>query len=77
MSGWVVENGRGQSYQFADGTTLDPGDQLTLHSGAGEDTDTERYWDADEEVWPEAGDTVRVETADGELVLTETYKIGR
>jgi len=78
MSGWVVETERGQSYRFDEGTTVQPGDQLTLHVGAGDDDDeTHRYWDAAEDVLPASGSTVRVETADGDTVLTETYKSGR
>lgn len=77
LSGWTVENEVGQSYQFDEGTTLRPGEQLTLHSGEGADTDEDRYWNADEAVWGNQGDTVLVKTPEGDRVVTETYKGGR
>ena len=52
-------------------------DRVELHVDAGDDGDTHRYWDATGDVLPASGTTVRVETADGERVLTETYKSGR
>jgi len=76
LSGWVVETDRGQSYRFEGETTLHPGEQLTLHGDTGEDTDSERYWDAAASVLPADGATIRVRTADGEEVLRETYKSG-
>lgn len=51
MSGWVVETDSGQSYRFPDGTTVEPGEQLTLHV----DADGHRYWDATGEVCRPAG----------------------
>jgi hypothetical protein len=75
LSGWVVYNETGQSYQFADGTTLAPGDQVTLHSCAGSDTDEDRYWNADRPVWRDRRDTVTVETATGEDVLAVSYEV--
>lgn len=77
LSGWVVENEVGRSYRFDEGTTLRPGERITVHSGDGVDTDEERYWNADEAVWGNQGDTVVVKTAEGDRVLSETYKGGR
>jgi len=77
LTGWKVTNGAGRSYQFDEGTTLEPGNRLRLHSGGGSGGDGERYWDAGGSVWQASGDTVRVETETGEQVLTETYKGGR
>lgn len=77
LSGWIVENEVGRSYRFDEGTTLQPGEQITLHSGDGVDTDEERYWNADEAVWGNQGDTVVVKTAEGDRVVSETYKGGR
>lgn len=69
LSGYVVRNEDGRSYEFSDGTTIDPGERLTLQSGTGADSEHERYWDAEEPVWGERGNTVLVETPDGERAL--------
>lgn len=77
LSGWTVENEAGRSYRFSDGTALDPGDRITLYSGEGTDTDTDRYWGTEEPVWRTRGETVVVTTPTGERVIEESYKGGR
>lgn len=76
LSGWTVENDAGRSYTFPEGVVLDPGERVTLHSGAGVDDGSDRYWGAAEPVWDEDGDVVTVTTADGRRVLREPYKNG-
>lgn len=76
LAGWTVENGVGHSYRFPDGFVLEPNQEVTLHSGAGEDTETELYWGADEPVWNQEGGTVLVRTADDRQILREPYKDG-
>ena len=71
LSGWVVENEDGQRFVFPDGFTHDSGQNVTLHSGRG--SDTEVYWGATSGVWDGDGDTVTVRTADGQEVLREPY----
>jgi hypothetical protein len=75
LGGWVVYNDAGQSYQFPEGATLAPGDQVTLHSGAGGDREGHRYWDAERPVWSDRRDTVTVETATGADVLEVSYEV--
>lgn len=77
LSGWRLANEAGRSYRFPDGTVLEPDERLTVHSGEGRDGAGDRYWDADEPVWRARGDTVIVETPDGERALEVTYKGGR
>ncbi|WP_232703517.1 lamin tail domain-containing protein [Halobacterium wangiae] len=74
LSGWTVHNDEGRSYRFPEGTTLAPGEQVTLHSGSGRDTADHRYWDADDAVWGGLRDTVTVETPTGERVLRVSYE---
>lgn len=76
VSGWTVENDDGWSYTFSGGPVLAPGERVTLHSGEGTDTETERYWGAMEPVWDDTGDTVTVTTPTGERVLREPYEQG-
>lgn len=72
LSGWVVENEDGQRFVFPDGFILDSGQNVTVHSGRGSDTETDVYWDATNVVWDD-GDTITVKTADGREVLREPY----
>lgn len=73
LSGWIVENDDGQRFVFPDGFTLDAGQNVTVHSGRGSDTETDVYWGATSEVWDDDGDTILVRTADGREVLRESY----
>ncbi|WP_254535018.1 lamin tail domain-containing protein [Halomarina litorea] len=73
LSGWTVSDESGRTYTFPDGTTLGPGEQLTLRTGSGSNTAAEHYWGAAGPVWNNDGDTVTVETANGSRVLTEAY----
>jgi len=75
LGGWVVYNEAGQSYQFPEGTTLASGDQVTLHSESGSDSEGHRYWGAESPVWSERRDTVTVETAAGDAVLEVSYEV--
>ncbi|WP_267644091.1 lamin tail domain-containing protein [Haloarchaeobius amylolyticus] len=73
MSGWMVTDAAGNSYTVPDGFTLEPGESVTLHTGSGEDTETDLYWGSGSPVWNNDGDTVIVQTANGETVLEEAY----
>jgi len=69
LSGWRVTDEAGHAYEFPDGFALDPGERVTLHTGSGEDTDTELYWGAGRPVWNNDGDTVTVSDEEGTLVV--------
>ena len=73
LSGWTVTDEAGKRYRFPDGTTLAPGADLTLRSGAGTDTETDRYWDAGGPVWNNDGDTVTVRDRNGTVRATRSY----
>ncbi|WP_158057126.1 lamin tail domain-containing protein [Halorussus halophilus] len=73
LSGWTVSDEADHEYTFPQGTTLKPGETLTLHTGTGEDAPPDYYWNADSPVWNNDGDTVFVHTAEGTLVLEEQY----
>lgn len=63
----------GQEYTVPDGVTLDPGAQITLHTGSGADTATDLYWGSGRPIWNNDGDTVIVTTDEGTEVLREAY----
>nr|WP_305794599.1 lamin tail domain-containing protein [Halomarina rubra] len=73
LSGWTVRDEAGHEYTFGE-VTLAPGERVTLHTGSGSDTATDRYWGSDGPLWNNDGDTVVVETANGVEVLAERYE---
>ena len=73
LSGWTVADTAGATYTFPDGTTLAPGAQVTLHTGMGENTATDLYWERGRAVWNNEGDTIIVRNDSGAVVLEETY----
>ena len=68
LSGWTVADEADHAYSFPAGTTLDPGESLTLYTGEGRDGDGRYYWGSGSPVWNNGGDTVFVRTDEGELV---------
>ena len=74
VGGWEVTDAAGASYTIPAGVTLDPGERVTLYTGAGTDTDDALYWGAASPVWNNAGDTITVRNASGGVVLQETYE---
>ncbi|MCQ4334849.1 lamin tail domain-containing protein [Natronomonas sp. F2-12] len=73
LAGWTVQDESGATYTFPEETVLDLGETITLRTGSGDDTATERYWGSSRPIWNNDGDTVIVTNTDGEQVLTESY----
>ena len=73
LSSWTVEDEAGRTYIFLDGTTLDSGATVTLHTGSGTDTESDLYWDSGSPIWNNGGDTVIIRTPGGTTVLENTY----
>lgn len=73
ISGWSVEDEDENTFRFLEDTILDLGDQVTLHSGDGTDTESDCYWGSDRPMWRNAGDTILVRDADGVLRIREFY----
>lgn len=73
LSGWTVRDEADHRYTFPAGTVLEPGEQLTLHTGSGTDTDSDLYWGSGRAIWNNGGDTIIVTTPDGTVVIRETY----
>ncbi|EMA38993.1 ferritin-like domain-containing protein [Halococcus hamelinensis] len=73
LSGWTVTDSSGTTYTFPDGVSLTPGAQVTLYTGSGTDTATERYWGRANEVWNDGADTMTVRDASGTVVLQRSY----
>jgi len=73
LTGYAVEDEAGNRYEFPDGVTLAGGATVTLHTGSGTDTDTDRYWGSGSPVWNNAGDTVFVFDDTGSQVSSYSY----
>lgn len=74
LSGYTVADAAGATYTIPEGTVLEPGAQVTIHTGSGTDTETDLYWDRGQPVWNNGGDTVIVSTPGGEVVLEASYE---
>ena len=75
LTGYAVSDETTKQYQFPDGFTLDAGDQVTLFSGTGGDTDTELHWGrTSSAVWNNGSDTVFVTDDQGTVVVEESYE---
>jgi len=73
LSGWELADDADHTYTIPEGTVLDPGEQITVHTGSGTDTETDLYWGHSRPVWNNNGDTVIVRDATGTVVIEEAY----
>jgi competence protein ComEC len=73
LGGWTVTDEADHEYAFPSGFELGAGEQVTLYTGSGTDTETELYWGMERAVWNNAGDTVTVRDDDGSVVTQEAY----
>lgn len=72
FEGWTLSDEAGHTYEFGD-VTLAPGDSVTIHTGSGTDTETDRYWGASRPIWNNDGDTVIIQNESGDIVARTTY----
>ncbi|MDZ7702499.1 MAG: lamin tail domain-containing protein [Halobacteriales archaeon] len=73
LGGWTLADDAGHVYTFPDGTSLEPGATVTVHTGSGTDNATHLYWGAGGAVWNNGGDTVVVRASNGTAVLERSY----
>lgn len=74
LSGWTISDEAGRTYTVPDGTTLEAGATITLHTGSGTDTATDLYWGSGSAIWNNGGDTITVLNNTDATVLEETYE---
>jgi micrococcal nuclease len=73
VGGWTVYDEADHEYVFPSGFELEPGEQVTLHTGQGTDSETDLYWGMEAPVWNNNGDTVYVANDAGNLIIEESY----
>jgi len=74
MNGWVLRNEKGYTYVFPS-FVLEPGKSVRVHTGCGDDTETDLYWcKSGTAVWNNKGDTVYLLDSDGNTVTTFSYQ---
>jgi competence protein ComEC len=73
LSGWSVKDEDGHVHTFADGVRLEVGATMTLHSGSGSQSTTDRFWWADGPVWDDHGETITIFDDTGNKVYDRTY----
>ena len=70
LTGWTItDEGTRNTYTFPV-FALDPGANVTVHSGAGNDTATDLYWGRGSAVWNNDGDLATLADANGTVVST-------
>lgn len=67
LARWEVRDRAGHAYRFM-GFTLEPGASVVLHTGHGEDSATDVYWNRDDHVFNDDTEQVVVIDADGDQV---------
>lgn len=72
LNGWTIRDKSNHVYRF-DGFTLRPGKSVTLHTGSGNDTGSNLYWEQDNYVWNNDGDTARLRDSHGRLKQRCSY----
>lgn len=73
MEGWVVKDEYGWAYTFPP-FTLEPGGEVRLHTGCGQNTATDIYWCKEGyAVWNNDGDTVFLFSGSGSLITKYSY----
>jgi endonuclease YncB( thermonuclease family) len=71
LSGWTLQDESSRHrYPFPDGTTIEPGDTVRVHSGCGPDGHGDLHWCADGPVWSNGGDTAFLKDPSGNTVST-------
>lgn len=74
LSQWTIEDGSGIKYTFPNNFSIQPNQNVTVHSGSGENTETDLYWGSDRPIWNNGGDTIILKNSENDIILTYTYE---
>jgi murein DD-endopeptidase MepM/ murein hydrolase activator NlpD len=73
LSGLSLRNNAGDSYPFPQGTSVNPGKPLRVHSGSGAANPTTLFWGRNKGAWADTGDCVRLVDSDGDEVAKKAF----
>lgn len=68
LYGWTLRDAQNHVYKFTSNVYLKPGATLTVHTGRGTNTSTNRYWGLTWYVWNNTGDKVTVKNKAGSTI---------
>lgn len=72
MTGWSIKDEATHIYKF-ENAELKPHEDLTLYTGAGQDSELSLYWNSKEPVWNNDGDTAFLFDAEGNLISAVSF----
>jgi hypothetical protein len=68
LTGWTLKDEQDHTYDFPEGFTLAPGEVVMVHTGVGDDTDTDLYCNMGSPIWNNAGDVATLMDGEGNVV---------
>jgi hypothetical protein len=68
LSGWSLKDEQEHIYVFPEGFRLLPGGLVVVHTGVGNDTETDLYMNMGNPIWNNSGDVATLMDADGTVV---------
>ncbi len=72
LSGLLLESWP-YSYEFPKGTSLGSGKRLRIYIGSGSDTQAKQFWGHSSGILNNSGDTVRIRTFDGVVIVSASW----
>lgn len=68
LSGYRIKDAANHTFVFPTGTKIAPGKQIMIRSGKGANTSGTLYWNQNNYVWNNTGDTLRMYSLKGALL---------
>ncbi len=72
MTNWTIKDEATHIYEFPS-IELSPNINLTLYTGAGDNTKTELYWNSKDPIWNNDGDTAFLFDENGDLIISISF----
>jgi hypothetical protein len=75
LTNWTIKDAVNHSYRFSS-YTLAAGSKVTVHTGSGSNTSTNRYWGQGWYIWNNTGDTAKLRNGAASVMDTCVYSGG-